>query len=100
MWHPPHIPSVATALGQTLAAKGVRLSKVQSADKPAKDATELGVSIHNQFETILRSACADYNKNKITVRRSRLAGTAEEEKVTHNTGHQAYVRLVPKSSEK
>jgi predicted RecB family nuclease len=71
-------------------------SKVQYADKPAKDATELGVTIHNQFETILRSACADYNKNKITVRRPRLAGTVQEEKVARNTGHQAYVRLVPR----
>ena len=71
-------------------------SKFQSADKPIKDATELGVKIHNQFETILKSAYADYNKNKISIRQSRLAGAAEEEKVARNTGHQAYVRLVPK----
>jgi RNase_H superfamily len=70
-------------------------SRFQRAEKPAKDATRLGINIHNQFETILKSARADYNKNKLTVRRSRLAGTAEEEKVARNTGHQAYVQLVP-----
>jgi hypothetical protein len=72
-------------------------SKFQSADKPTnKDATELGVKIHNQFEVILKSACADYNKHKISIRRSRLAGVAQEKKPARNTGHQAYVRLVPR----
>ena len=71
-------------------------SKFQSADKPTKDATELGVKIHSQFEAILKSACADYNKHKISIRRSRLAGIAQEKNPARNTGHQAYVRLVPR----
>jgi len=71
-------------------------SKCQSADKPTKDATELGVKIHSQFEKILKSASADYEKKKLSIRRSRLSGAAEEEKLARNTGHQAYVRLVPR----
>jgi hypothetical protein len=71
-------------------------SRFQRSERLTKDATQLGINIHNQFETILRSARTDYDKNKLTVRRSRLAGTAEEEKVARNTGHQAYVRLVPR----
>ena len=70
-------------------------SKFRSADEPTKNTTELGVKIHNHFETILKSAYADYGKNKISIRRSRLAGDVEQEKVARNTGHQAYVRLVP-----
>jgi hypothetical protein len=72
-------------------------SKFAFIDKPIKEATEIGVQIHNHFEKIVRSSYADYDRNKISIRRSRLAGDGEEEeKVASNRGHQAYVRLVPR----
>ncbi len=64
-------------------------------DRPNKDLTEVGTKIYNYFEKILHSAYADYDKNKIIVRRSRLAGPVEKKKRGAPLGHQGYVRSVP-----
>lgn len=59
---------------------GADQANLDFTDKPNKDTTQIGTQIHNQFETILRSGYADYNKKKITVRSSRLAGPVEKRK--------------------
>lgn len=69
--------------------------KFDFTDRPNRDSTEVGTQIHNHFERILISAQVGYDKNKISIRRSRLAGPVEERKRGAKKGHQAYNRMTP-----
>ncbi len=70
-------------------------AKFDFTDRPNRDCTEVGIKIHNHFERILISAQAGYDKNKISIHRSRLAGPVEERKRGAKEGHQAYNRITP-----
>ena len=45
------------------------LSEVEFADSPKRLVAELGAKLHNQFDTILKFAHADYDKKKISFRK-------------------------------
>lgn len=74
---------------------GADQTSLDFTDRPNKDLTEVGTQIYNYFETVLQSAYADYDKNKITIRRDRLAGPVEKKKRGAPLGHQGYSRSVP-----
>ena len=50
---------------------GETLSEVDFANQPKQHSTEVGEQIHEQFETILQFAHANYDKKKINFRRDR-----------------------------
>jgi len=70
------------------------LENVDFADQPKQNATEIGGEIHSEFKQILRSAHADYNKNRINIR-SKKTETTEKKKRGAQKGHQAYMRIIP-----
>lgn len=72
------------------------LSDVDFADKPKRLAVEVGIEIHNQFETILQLAHADYDEKKISWRRS---NTGSEDKIKRGgqRGHPGHSKLLPKA---
>lgn len=71
------------------------LSEVDFADQPKRLAAKVGNEIHEQFDTILKIAHSDYNKNKISLRKGR---TSEEPKAKSGgqKGHIGHNKLVPK----
>ena len=72
------------------------LSDVDFVDQPKKLAAEVGIEIHNQFETILQLAHADYDKKKISLRRSDK-GSEGEIKRGGQRGHPGHSKLLPKA---
>ncbi len=70
-------------------------NNIDFADRPKQTTTEMGSEIHSEFEQIIRSAYADYNKNKISIRSKKRTDGAEKKKRGAPTGHQAYNRIVP-----
>ncbi|MCY7282635.1 MAG: TM0106 family RecB-like putative nuclease, partial [Cyanobacteria bacterium CAN_BIN43] len=62
------------------------LSEVDFADQPKQVANEVGTELHNQFDTILKIAHADYDKKKISLRQSKV-GDETKEKRGGRKGH-------------
>jgi Transposase IS66 family/RNase_H superfamily len=73
------------------------LSEVDFADQPKRLAAEVGTEIHDRFDTILKIAHADYNKNKISLRQDK---TNNEQKAKHGApkGHIGHTKLRPKTN--
>ncbi len=70
-------------------------NNIDFADQPKQSATEIGREIHSEFEQIIRSAYADYDKNKISIRSKNKANGAGKKMRGAPKGHQAYNRIVP-----
>lgn len=70
-------------------------NNIDFADRPKQIATEIGREIHSEFEQIIRSAYADYDKNKISIRSKNKANCAGKKMRGAPKGHQAYNRIVP-----
>ncbi|HHP7229879.1 MAG TPA: IS66 family transposase [Xenococcaceae cyanobacterium] len=73
------------------------LSEVNFADQPKRLAAKVGIEIHNQFETILQLAHEDYDKKKISLRRSNTSNE-NKKKRGGQKGHPAYSKLLPKAN--
>ena len=73
------------------------LSEIDFADQPKQPTTEIGTKLHDQFETILKIAHADYNKGKISLRRNEN-GNQEKLKRGAQKGHEGHTRKLPKAS--
>jgi predicted RecB family nuclease len=69
---------------------------VDYADAPKQNTTDRGKDIHDTLEGILKSAHAEYRKNRISIRQSE-EGVEEEEPKKRGApkGHLAYKRIVP-----
>jgi predicted RecB family nuclease len=72
------------------------LSEVDFADQPKRRATEVGTELHNQFQTILELARADYDKKKISLRQSRTSND-EKRKRGGQKGHPGYSKAIPQA---
>jgi predicted RecB family nuclease len=72
------------------------LSEIDFADQPKQTTTETGTELHDQFESILKIAHADYNKGKISLRRNENSNQ-EKLKPGAQKGHQGHTRLLPKA---
>lgn len=70
------------------------------ADQPRQHASELGHEIHNEFQSIIRYAHADYDKKRVKIRQQKQAIEVEEKKRGAPKGHQAYQRVVPSKVDK
>ena len=65
------------------------LSEVDFADQPKQLANEVSTELHNQFDTILKFAHADYDKKKISLRQGKV-GDETKKKLGARKGHLGY----------
>lgn len=72
------------------------LSEVDFADQPKRYATEVGTELHDQFQTILEFAHADYDKKKISLRRGRTSDDKKRKRGAPK-GHPGYSRAIPQA---
>ncbi|MBW4565823.1 MAG: IS66 family transposase [Mojavia pulchra JT2-VF2] len=70
------------------------LPEVDFADQPKRWTPEGSIELHNQFETILEFAHADYDKNKISLRRSRISHETKLKRGGQQ-GHPGSTKLIP-----
>jgi hypothetical protein len=78
-------------IGQT----GGTRSDVDYADAPKQNTTDRGKDIHNTLEGILKSAHAEYKKNRIGIRPTEEGVEERPRKRGAPKGHLAYQRIAP-----
>ncbi len=78
-------------IGQAAATR----SDVDYADAPKQNTTDRGKDIHDTLESILKSAHAEYRKNRISIRPSEEGVEEEPRKRGAPKGHLAYQRIAP-----
>jgi predicted RecB family nuclease len=71
------------------------LSEVDFADQPKRLAAEVGTEIHDRFDTILKIAHADYDKNKISLRGGKTSNEPKA-KPGGKKGHPGQTKAIPK----
>jgi len=71
--------------------------EIDLADRPKRKATGTGEEIHKQFDWICRSAHANYDRNKIDLRRNLLGEETTKKGPGAPKGHPAYQRLIPRT---
>ena len=73
------------------------LSDVDYADQPKKLPSDLGLELHNHFDSILKFAHEDYKNKKISLRRN---DNGKQEKVCRGAkkGHQGHTKELPRTS--
>lgn len=70
---------------------------VDFAAQAKRQATNIGEQLHHQFETLLKSAHAGYEKMKISLRARRGAERDEPKRSGGQKGHPGYTRIIPKA---
>ena len=78
-------------IGQVAATR----SDVDFADDPKQNATTFGQSIHDSLEGVLRSAHAEYRKNRIGIRQEKTDEEKGRKKLGAPKGHQGFRRIIP-----
>jgi hypothetical protein len=75
------------------------LSEINFADQPKRVAAEVGNELHNQFDIILKSAHASYDKKKISLQKDEKQDkTQSKRKRGAQKGHIGHTKLFPKSN--
>ncbi len=69
-------------------------SNIDFANQPKKESTETGKKIHNQFDTILKFAHADYDKKKISICKDNANGNSQGRKRGAQKGHKAHTKVI------
>ncbi len=78
---------------------GAEDPSVDSSTRPKQYATDTGGRLHREFETILRSAHAEYEHTKISLRRDQPATPDDDKRrVGGQPGHRGYYRTPPKAT--
>jgi len=72
------------------------LSEVDFADQPKQVANEVGTELHNQFDTILKFAHADYDKKKISLRQGKTINEVKAKRGGQK-GHPGHIKLLPRA---
>jgi predicted RecB family nuclease len=72
------------------------LSEVDFTHQPKQLATEVGIELHDKFDTILKIAHADYDKNKIALRHDKI-NDKPQAKRGGKKGHLGHTKLRPKT---
>ncbi|MFC1715751.1 IS66 family transposase [Candidatus Poribacteria bacterium] len=72
------------------------LPEIDFADQPKSYATEIGQGLHDQFETILEFAHADYDRKKISFRTDKVSEGSRRRKTNYREGFQGQRRVRPK----
>jgi len=70
-------------------------SNIDFSDQPKKIATEIGKQIHEQLDTILKFAHADYDHRKISIRKNDTENNVQTGHGGGRKGHKGYTRKVP-----
>jgi predicted RecB family nuclease len=73
------------------------LSEVDFTHQPKQLTTEIGSELHDKFDTILKIAHADYDKNKITLRQGKTKDKPKA-KCGGQKGHLGHTKLRPKTN--
>ncbi len=66
-----------------------------TANQPKKESTETGKKIHNQFDTILKFAHADYDKKKISICNENTDENSQIKKRGAQRGHKGHTKAIP-----
>jgi predicted RecB family nuclease len=75
------------------------LSDVDFTHQPKELATAIGSELHHKFDTILKIAHADHNKNKISLRQDKTKANDEHKaKIGAPKGHPGHTKLRPKTN--
>ena len=85
---------LAEELSKIIASADAHVN-IDFADRPKQHATELGNEIHEEFQSIIRYAHADYDKKRVSIRPQQSTTGTEGKKRGGVKGHQAYQRIVP-----
>jgi transposase-like protein len=72
---------------------------IDFADRPKQHASDFGKEIHDEFESILRYAHADYKKKRVSIRPPNIITESEGTKRGGVKGHQAYQRMRPSKAD-
>lgn len=72
---------------------------IDFADRPKQHSTELGSEIHDKFQSILRYAHADYDKNRVSIRPQQSTTGTEGKKRSGVKGHKGSTRIAPSKAE-
>lgn len=70
-------------------------SNIDFANQPKKQSTETGKKIHNQFDTILKFAHADYDKKKISICNENTDENSQIKKRGAQRGHKGHTKAIP-----
>ncbi|MFS0519676.1 IS66 family transposase [Nostoc sp. UIC 10607] len=70
-------------------------SNIDFANQPKKESTETGKKIHNQFDTILKFAHADYDKKKISIYKENDNANSQSRKRGGQKGHKGNTKIIP-----
>jgi Transposase IS66 family/RNase_H superfamily len=73
------------------------LSEIDFADQPKRVAAEVGTELHDQFDIILKSAHANYDKKKISLQQDKVT-EAVKVKCGGQKGHVGNLKPLPKAS--
>jgi predicted RecB family nuclease len=73
----------------------INRSDVDFADTPKQNTTCSGQYIHDSLEGILRSAHAEYRKNRIGIRQDEAEEKKGQKKLGAPQGHQGFQRIIP-----
>jgi hypothetical protein len=66
---------------------------IDFADRPKQHATELGNEIHEEFQSIIRYAHANYDKKRVSIRSQKSTTETGGKKRGAPKGHQGYQRM-------
>jgi predicted RecB family nuclease len=80
---------------RNISQAGATRSDVDFADAPKKNTTTSGQYIHDSLEGILRSAHAEYRKNRIGIRQGNDEAEHGRRRPGARKGHQMFQRIVP-----
>lgn len=72
---------------------------IDFADRPKQHSTELGNEIHDKFQSILKYAHADYDKNRVSIRPQQSTKGTEGKKRGGVKGHKGSTRIAPSKAE-
>ena len=73
------------------------LPEIEFANNPKKNSTEPGSQVHKQFDTILKFAHENYDKNKINFQNTGDKEIVEKKKLGAKIGHKGATRAIPKT---
>ncbi|UJS22002.1 MAG: IS66 family transposase [Candidatus Brocadia sp.] len=85
---------LAEELSKIIASANAHMS-IDFADRPKQYASELGNKIHEEFQSIIRYAHANYGNKRVSIRQQQCPTETKGKKRGGVKGHQAYQRIMP-----
>ncbi|HLG36814.1 MAG TPA: IS66 family transposase, partial [Nitrososphaera sp.] len=89
---------LAEELSKIIASADAHIN-IDFADRPKQYATELGNEIHEEFQSIIRYAHADYDKKRVSIRPQQSTNGTEGKKRGGIKGHKGSTRIAPSKAD-